>query len=262
MRVAVRALLLLAAVVPLFVATGFHPAWWQTFAAAAVGSALGQLAVWLTREHRVAQVAVAALAALAVVASAAMPFVHREHDVPRSADYLVLTGTLTWDDVREIETLVPAVAPYRHTTGQVIADDQNWNTQVVGTTNAYFDLLKLPLTAGFDGKAVVLGATVATQLFGHGGAVGADVRIKSVPFTVIGVLAPRGKSAQGQDLDDVAFVPLDTFSQKLAPSVKFDGVVLLKGDAPVEDVRRMLRERHRLDPSADDDFRIRAPSPQ
>ncbi len=110
--------MLLAAVTPLFVATGFRPAWWQTLAAAAFGSALGQLAVWLTRERRVVQWAVAGVAASVVVVAAAWPFVHSaRREASSGPAVLVVSGeTLTWDDLHAMQTLVPSVeraVPYR-----------------------------------------------------------------------------------------------------------------------------------------------------
>lgn len=278
MLVALRALILLAAVTPLFVATAFRPAWWQTLIAAAIGSAIGQLAVRFARERRVAQWVVAGVAAIAVGAGAAWPLVQgRRHEAPEAADFFVVSGkSLTWDDVHAIETRVPSIdraVPYRSETAQVIADDQNWNTRVVGTTNDYFDLVDVHLAAGerFDetsGKVVVLGDTVARNVFGaQGGAVGEVVRIKGVPFDVIGVLGHRGMSAQGQDLDDLVLMPMNTFLQKLAGGLtsSFGGVVLVAPRVKAEmarveaDVRSLLRERHRLDPAADDDFTLRRP---
>jgi hypothetical protein len=273
---ALRALVLLAAVTPLFAATGFRPAWWQTLLAAAIGSGLGQLAARMTRGRRGAQWAVASGAALVVAVAAAWMFRRPGgRDEPTDAGFLVVRS-VTSDDIREIRARLASVelaVPYLHTSQQLVSEDQNWNTQVVGTTPDFFDLMGLHLVAGerFEAgtsKVVVLGDTVVRQLYGAGqNPVGQDVRIRSAPFRIVGVLAHRGMSPQGEDLDDVAIVPLEIYSARISGSLRFDGVVLISPKAPADlarleaDVRSLLRGRHRLAPGDEDDFAIRTPNP-
>jgi putative ABC transport system permease protein len=179
------------------------------------------------------------------------------------------SSSLTWEDVRAIKAEVPSVAlavPYLQKTLQVVQGDMNWSTQVVGTTDEYFDLMGLRMAAGnrfdTDSKAVVLGETTVAQLYGAGKTpVGEVVRIKDVPFTITGVFAHRGMSPQGQDLDDVALVPIEVYRAKFEPTTGFGGAVLLgaKADlAHVEaEVRRLLRDHHHLAAGDADDFVIR-----
>lgn len=284
---ALRALVLLAAVTPLFVATELRPPWWQTLLAAMIGSAIGQVVVRATRGRRVAEWSVAAVAAVIVVAAGGWSFLRgARHDHPSGNDFLIVraragsAASLTWDDVRAVGSRIPPVdlaVPYLGKRLPVATADTSWNTWVVGTTPEYFELMALHVAAGdrFDaaasrpvGKVVVLGDTVAAQLFGSSrGAVGAVVRIGNTPFTIIGVLAHQGTSPRGQDLDDVALVPIETYTARLAPSLRFAGALLISAGSPGDlarvevEVRVLLRERHRLAPGDDDDFVIRHADP-
>jgi putative ABC transport system permease protein len=282
-RLALRALLLLAAVTPVFAATAFHPAWWQVLLAAAVGSALGQLAVRTTRDRRVAQGCVAGTAVIVVAVAGAWSLrPAARHDDPAGRPFLIVrsttggTSTLTWDDVHAIQTEIATIdlaVPTLRKTAQLISGDSNWSTQVVGTTPDYFDLWGLRLAAGerFDGsasnKVVVLGDTVVAQLYGaHTSPVGEVIRIKNIPFTVVGVLAHQGTSPLGQDLDDVALVPIGVYAATIETTRGFGGAVLIttprQDMARVEtELRSLLRDRHRLTPGADDDFVIRSSNP-
>jgi putative ABC transport system permease protein len=132
--------------------------------------------------------------------------------------------TLTWDDLKAIQTEVPSVryaAPTLRTNAQIVSEDQNWATQVQGTTPDYFAIRTWPIARGVPlsgsdvesgTKVVVLGQTVVDKLFGaNADPVGQQVRIRNVPFQVVGVLARKGQSPIGQDYDDAAFVPATTF---------------------------------------------------
>jgi putative ABC transport system permease protein len=186
--------------------------------------------------------------------------------------------TLTWDDLRAIQTEVPSVryaAPALRATTSVVAEEQNWTTSVNGTSPAYFAIRSWSAARGgiftasdvdSGTKVVVLGQTVADRLFGPGGdAVGANVRIKGVPFDVVGVLAAKGQSPMGQDYDDAIFVPYTTFQSKIqgglknvVPGVLFVGAASPDATAAAErQITALLRDRHHLAPGADDDFSIR-----
>ena len=186
--------------------------------------------------------------------------------------------TLTWDDLRAIQTEVPSVryaAPALRATTSVVAEDQNWTTSVNGTSPAYFAIRSWSAARGaiFNAsdvdsgtKVVVLGQTVADKLFGPGAeAVGTTVRIKGVPFEVVGVLAAKGQSPMGQDYDDAVFVPYTTFQSKLQGGLKnvIAGVLFIGAtDADATSVAErqitaLLRDRHHLASGADDDFSIR-----
>ena len=130
--------------------------------------------------------------------------------------------TLTWDDLAAIQREVPSVAyaaPQLRSTAQVITEEQNWTTSVTGTTPDYFVVRSWPIAAGatfsqsdIDGatKVVVLGQTVVDKLFGpDADPVGQLVRIRNIPFQVVGVLARKGQSPTGQDYDDGVVHPVD-----------------------------------------------------
>lgn len=186
--------------------------------------------------------------------------------------------TLTWDDLRAIRTEVSglrgAVAVLR-ATSQLVSEDQNWSTSVNGTSPEYFDLRSWPMQNGSmfsdsdvetGTKVPVLGATVADKLFGASSdPIGQTVRIKNVPFQVIGVLSKKGQSPTGQDFDDSAFVPVTTFQAKIQGGLQkyLAGVIFVGAVSPEATPRAqtqisgLLRDRHRIAPSADDDFSIR-----
>ncbi len=186
--------------------------------------------------------------------------------------------TVTWDDLRAIQREVPAVrwaAPELRSTVQVAAEDQNWSTSATGTTPDFFEIRRwrvargAPMTSSdVDGavKVALIGETVADKLFGAGvDPVGQVIRVKNVPFTVGGVLAKKGQSSFGQDQDDAIFIPVTTFQQKVQGGLKsfVPGAVLVGatdagGTARAErQIRALLRDRHRLAPSAEDDFSLR-----
>jgi len=186
--------------------------------------------------------------------------------------------TLTWEDVEAIRSQLRSVryvAPNLRSSAQVVSEEQNWSTSVIGTTPEYFSIRNWPASQGamftqsdIDGgtKVVVLGKTVADQLFGPGtNPMGQIVRIKNTPFEVVGVAAAKGQSAQGQDYDDVAFVPSSTFQAKIQGGLqKFVNGSLFVGADPAlgtaaaqRDITELLRERHQIRRGADDDFSIR-----
>jgi hypothetical protein len=283
MSVVLRALVMLAAVVPLFAATAFRPPWWQTLLAAIIGAALGQLAVRATRGRRVAAWSVAVAAAIVAAAASGWSLVHAsDRDHTAGPGFLMVRSrdsipSLTWDDIRAIETQIPSIhlaVPYLHHAEQLTSEDMNWKTEVVGTTPDYFDLRGITVAAGRrfgsteSEKVVVLGETVVTQLFGaHKSAVGELIRIDNRPFTIIGVLAHQGMSPQGQDLDDVAIVPVEVYLRiTAAVKSRFGGTILISPTTPGDtirveaELRALLRDRHRLADGTDDDFVIRDPN--
>ena len=185
--------------------------------------------------------------------------------------------TLTYDDARAIKAECPSVgevAPTVRGSGQVVYGNQNWSTIVMGTTPEILTVREWPLVAGrnfsqsdVDGatKVCLIGQTIADNLFGDLDPIGKIIRIKKIPFTVIGLLARKGQSPQGQDQDDVIYVPLRTAQRKLLGS-QFPNVVgsmmvqaksadvLKKAE---EEVTALLKQRHRIGPSREVDFSIR-----
>jgi putative ABC transport system permease protein len=186
--------------------------------------------------------------------------------------------TLTWDDLAAIRAEVPAVraaAPQLRSNQSIVSDELNWTTSVTGTSPDYFDIRNWPAASGalftqtdVDGgtKVVVLGQTVVDRLFGKSAnPVGQTVRIGKSPFSVVGVLSSKGQSPTGQDYDDAAFIPVTTFAQRIQGGLgKFlTGSIFVQAteagmtQRAMVDVKALLRDRHHLPPSADDDFSIR-----
>ncbi len=186
--------------------------------------------------------------------------------------------TITWDDLRAIQTQVPSVraaAPQLRTGAQVMSEDQNWATSVTGTSPEYFQIRSWRMAMGTGlspsdvdsgSKVVVLGQTVVDKLFGAGAdPIGQLVRINNIPFQVVGVLERKGQSPMGQDYDDAVFVPTSTFQAKIQGGLQkyIAGSIMVGATSPEETARaqrqitELLRERHNLPPSAEDDFSIR-----
>ncbi len=187
------------------------------------------------------------------------------------------TPTLTYDDAKAIKAECPAVsdvAPTVRGTAQVVYGNQNWSTIVMGSTPDILAIREWPLVSGrnfinsdIDGatKTCLIGQTVAENLFGDADPLGKIIRIKKVPFTIIGVLEAKGRSAQGSDQDDIIFVPLITAQRKLFGS-QFPGMVgaiLVKAESSdalpraEEEVNVLLNQRHRIGPNKDPDFSVR-----
>lgn len=244
-------------------------------------------AAWYGSRVSFARALVLLAAVAAVVAGGSFLIRPAGHDDPPANEFLVVRASaegntsLTWDDVRAIRSQISSVdraVPYLGKMAELTTGEASWNTRVVGTTPEYFDLMALHVAAGasFDpaasrsaSKVVVLGDTVVAQLFGRDRSpVGEVVRIRSMPFTIIGVLAHQGIAPQGQDLDDVALVPIETYAAKIEITSRFDGAVLVSAKSPgdlaqvAEEVRALLRDRHRLAPGGDDDFVIRTSHPE
>jgi putative ABC transport system permease protein len=186
--------------------------------------------------------------------------------------------TLTWDDLKAIQTELPAVrwaAASLRTTAQVQSEDANWTTSITGTTPEYLDIRDWPIAEGsrflqsdVDGgtKVALLGQTVVDKLFGPGtNPVGQIVRIRNVPFHVVGVLARKGQSPGGQDFDDTVIVPQSTFEAKIQGGLRqfIPGVIVVaatSADATARaqaEITSLLRDRHHVRAGADDDFSIR-----
>ncbi|MGC4116560.1 MAG: ABC transporter permease [Myxococcales bacterium] len=167
------------------------------------------------------------------------------------------------------------VAPLLRTNAQVLSEDQNWTTSIQGTTPEYLDIRNWPIDHGTrfgqtdvdaGNKVALLGATVADKLFGPGtDPVGQMVRIKNIPFQVVGVLDKKGQSAMGQDYDDVVLVPTRAFLTKIQGGLgKFlNGVIYVSAVSPDQvakaqkQITDLLRDRHRLAVHAEDDFSVR-----
>jgi putative ABC transport system permease protein len=185
--------------------------------------------------------------------------------------------TLTMADAEAIQKECPAVqdvAPILNGVAQVVYGHQNWSTGVVGTTQGMLTVRDWTIASGRPftqqdvksaTKVCLLGQTVVDNLFGDMDPVGQIIRIKKVPFTVIGVLTKKGQSAQGQDQDDTIYIPVTTAQKKLFGTT-FPGMVrimMVKAKstedlAPAEkQINELLRQRHHIGMKQENDFTVR-----
>jgi putative ABC transport system permease protein len=188
--------------------------------------------------------------------------------------------SLTWDDMAALQNgEIPSikwVAPMLQTRTQVASEDANWNTQVIGTTSIWFRIRSWDAAQGavFDedsgnsnAKIAVIGKTVATQLYGTANPIGQTIRIAGQPYEVVGVLAAKGQGPMG-DNDDTLVIPVKTYQQKLSKGLAkyIAGQVLVSmvvddmAERTMSQITSLLRDRHKLDGTDEDDFRIRNPA--
>ena len=187
------------------------------------------------------------------------------------------TSTLTKDDAEAIEkecSAVSAVAPILNSSAQVVYGNQNWSTGVYGTSPGILDVKDCALVAGRNfvdqeirsaTKVCLLGQTVVDNLFGGIDPIGQIIRIKKVPFTVIGILETKGQSIIGQDQDDVIYIPLTTAQKKIVgrstPGMVRSIMVKARSAEDLslaeKQVTELLRQRHRTGGNKEDDFTVR-----
>jgi putative ABC transport system permease protein len=187
--------------------------------------------------------------------------------------------SITQDDAAAIAREIAAVhsvAPSVRGGGQVVFGNTNWSTSIQGTTPWYEEARQWPVVAGrwfneddLEGatKVVLVGQTVAANVFGDSDPIGQVVRVKEVPLTVIGVLDRKGQSSWGQDQDDVVLIPITTANkrvlgptQPLPTSVNAISVRVRDGEhmkGVEQQIKDLLRARHRLQTWQDDDFWVR-----
>lgn len=187
-------------------------------------------------------------------------------------------STLTVDDADDIEKKVAGVETVLYGTRsvlQVIRENKNWSTVVFGTTPVFPEVRNWPIAEGnfftqsdldAAAKVALVGRTVAQNLFEPGeDVVGSEIRIRNVSLRIIGVLASKGQSVTGQDQDDFVVLPFSTAERKVF-GTKFLGTVGIilvathtQQDIPaaVDDIKELLRTRHRLHQAEEDDFTIR-----
>jgi putative ABC transport system permease protein len=187
--------------------------------------------------------------------------------------------TLSEDDAKAIVAECPAVATVAPTVrgaAQVVFGSANWATSIVGTTPDYLTIRDQSALSGnpfttedvnSGAKVALLGATVSQNLFGDADPVGRSIRIKNVPFTVDGVLSPKGQSPSGQDQDDVILIPISTAKRQVVgvsqanarsvPAIMVQAVNAAAMDEAQREMAGLLRQRHRIQPGQDDDFTVR-----
>jgi putative ABC transport system permease protein len=189
----------------------------------------------------------------------------------------IFTGnsTLTADDGEALKSDAPDisyVSPQVRTSAQIVAGELNWGTSINGVSTD-FPNIRVWNTAQGDfftdadvksaAKVAVLGATVAENLFPNGDAVGQIIRIKNVPFKVVGVLERKGGNMMGQDQDDTVLAPYTTIMKRLSGKTKIDMLYVSARSADSvqsaqTQIDSILRQRHRIGPGQDADFQMRS----
>jgi putative ABC transport system permease protein len=187
--------------------------------------------------------------------------------------------TITEDDAIAIQNEVPTIsvaAPRVRGSGQIIMGNRNWSTVIEGVTPEFQVAREWLIEAGrwftkaevrSAAKVVLLGATVVKNIFGAEDPIGRVVRIKRVPFTVLGTLGAKGETPFGTDMDDTVMVPITTAKKRLIGGRRLKGKLVSMlyvkshtAEGVEESIRLMtglLRQRHRIRPGQNDDFYVR-----
>ncbi|HVD95921.1 MAG TPA: ABC transporter permease [Candidatus Limnocylindria bacterium] len=183
-------------------------------------------------------------------------------------------GTLKIEDAEAIRREVPGVIGVSEevvSTTQVAAGNQNWFTRIYGESADYFDIRQWPLADGAPftpqdvrsaNKVCVIGHTTATQIYGNENPIGQILRIKNVPFTITGVLTPKGLSPQGVDQDDIVIMPYTSAMKRVIGGTTLRNINVQMSDpaqiaAAQQQIISLLRQRHNIRPGRDDDFTVR-----
>ncbi len=184
------------------------------------------------------------------------------------------TITLSASDAQAIEREIPGVymaAPSVRTGAQVVFGNQNWFTAVYGTIPAYQIVREWNLAEGryfndqelaAGAKVAVLGKSVVDNLFAGVSPLGQIIRIKRMPFRVVGVLTPKGRSGWGRDRDDSVWIPLTTMQRKIMGITHVTHISVAAVDGQVlpqveQGINQLLRARHRIPTGKENDFTVR-----
>jgi len=177
--------------------------------------------------------------------------------------------------IRNEAASIASVSPTVNANGQVIYGNQNTQTSIYGVSEEYLDIRKLKIETGriFNdtemrsmSKVCIVGQTVVDNLFGEDvDPVGLTIRIKNLPFEIIGTLEDKGESGMGQDQDDVILAPYTTVQRRLAAIDYINGIYCSavseeKSAVAIEEITEILRRTHKLKESDEDDFRVMSQS--
>jgi putative ABC transport system permease protein len=182
-------------------------------------------------------------------------------------------GSLTVDDALAINSQirdVVAISPEIRGRAPVLANGLNWFTSIAGESEDYLSMRQWPLSAGIDfteqdvrsaGKVCIIGQTVVTNLFPDGDPVGKSIRIRNLPFKVVGVLVSKGFNLQGSDQDDIVIIPytsaMKRFSkQTFLPVIDVQAASADRMPNAEQDIAGLLRDRHHIVQGRDDDFAV------
>ena len=184
------------------------------------------------------------------------------------------TNTLAVEDLDAVKREVPSVSmvtPAVNARSQLVAGNMNWNTSVQGVSEQYPDIRKWTVQSGTfftdadvrtAGRVIVIGQTLADNLYPGTDPVGQTIRVLNLPFRVVGVMARKGQDQQGRDQDDIAFAPYTTVQKKVlgSPRVQIAYVSAVSQDATYTaqaQITDLLRQRHKLTASEGNDFTVR-----
>ncbi len=184
------------------------------------------------------------------------------------------TNTLTVADLEAIRHEVPSVSmvtPTVNARSQIVVGNQNWNTSVQGVSEQFPEVRKWAVQSGAffteadvhtSARVIVLGQTIADNLFPGADPLGQSVRVMNLPFKVVGVMARKGQDPQGRDQDDTAFAPYTAVQKKLLGNTRLQVayVSAVSQDATYTaqtQIAELLRQRHKLSANAPDDFTVR-----
>ncbi|MDQ6633715.1 MAG: ABC transporter permease [Gemmatimonadota bacterium] len=175
------------------------------------------------------------------------------------------------DAIRSQATLLSAISPVIVTRTQIVGGTGNWRTEVNGVSTDYLTIRDWGVSSGelfsdddlrAKRNVVMLGATVAKNLFPDSDPVGAAIRVGKTPFTIVGVLTAKGQTANGSDQDDVVLIPYTTAQTRLS-GFSFLAQILASASVPdqlapaQEEIRGIMRDAHGLSIGAPDDFTVR-----
>lgn len=180
---------------------------------------------------------------------------------------------LKYDDAKAIKERIKNidyVSPSIASNYQIVNGRSNWNASVQGVTPDYMSIRSLEVVSGSyisisdmekRNRVAVLGATVATELFGDDNPVGHNIRINNAPYMIVGVLSKKGQSAIGQDQDDVVYIPLTTAQERLLgiTHVQTINIQVSKPEKMTQvqsEVTNLLKNRHRIREGNDNDFKV------
>lgn len=183
-------------------------------------------------------------------------------------------GTLKVEDAEAIRREVPGITAVSEevvSTTQVAAGNQNWFTRIYGESADYFDIRQWHLAEGVPftpqdvrsaNKVCVVGRTTASQIYGNQNPLGQILRIKNVPFTITGVLTPKGLSTQGVDQDDVVIMPFTSAMKRVTGGTNLRNINVQVGNAEElsaaqQQIVALLRQRHNISEGREDDFTVR-----
>jgi len=184
------------------------------------------------------------------------------------------SSSLTEEDVAAISaqvSLVTAISPVAQSGAQIVYGAQNWSTSIVGADVDYLQIRRWGIATGTNfnesavrssAKVCLIGQTVVDNLFGQENPIGQVIRIKKMPFTVIGILEKKGQNTWGRDQDDVVVMPYTTCMKKISGQTRLSMILasatsMAALPQATEEITQLLRARHRIPPGQEDDFTVR-----